>query len=131
MRALPLHLGGLGMPTLTGHRAHRSRVITTRRTLDFLEANYPELVVVLRHDHPVNDDDAYGQLLAPVDVPGDAADAAADGGPAAAAPTLHDDVNSSRRQVARLEEEVMQQLHASLVESGRRGHAATLLSGAA
>ena len=74
------------------------------------------------------DDDAYGQLLAPVNGPGDAADAAADGGPpAAAAPTLHDDVNARRRQVVRLEEE----LHASLVEAGRLGHAATLPSGAA
>ena len=123
---LPLHNGGLGIPTLTGLRAHRSRIITTRRSLDFVEENYPELAVVLRNDHPVHDDAAYGQLLAPEE---DLVDAAEVGAGAVVA-TLRDNINSSRGQVARLEKEKME-LHAKLLAEGRHGHAATLLSGAA
>ena len=92
-----------------------------------MEENYPELAVVLRNDHPVHDDAAYGQLLAPEE---DLVDAAEVGAGAVVA-TLRDNINSSRRQVARLEKEKMEELHAKLLAEGRHGHAATLLSGAA
>ena len=128
LRRLPLHLGGLGIPALVGDASNRHRVITYRRTHDFLVAYHPQLITVLDIDHPVHSDGAYRGLLAvdeQLDV--DGVDAAAP----AVARTLGEDVNSTRREVARRAAVEMQHLHTTLLEAGRTGHAATLLSTAA
>ena len=116
LRSLPLHLGGLGIPTLAGPQIYRQRQITSKRCAQFLDRFHPTLMVVLNTFYVTNNQDIQcdeeGEDVPP--------------------PTLEALVKSSRAEVEREEAEIMQRLHVNLLNTrGREGHAARLLSAAA
>jgi len=116
LRSLPLHQGGLGIPALSGPHTQRHRQITSKRCADFLERFYPTLLVVLNTFYVPNDQEVREDY--------DEYD-----GPATSLGRL---IKSTREKVEREESEVMQRLHANLLNTpGREGHAARLLSAAA
>ena len=121
LRSLPIHLGGLGIYTLTGPEAKRHRRITAQRTFEFLKGNHPTLLVVLRDNYVNINDLEEREPLAPIaednDEPTDN--------------SLTAIINSSKAEVLQAQTDRMTTLLNSLQQDPlRHGHAARLLSAA-